>query len=144
MATILLQFPLVSWSGKTQKLLLDVKDSKISHITLPSFPIGPEEFELAAKFCYGMHVEITLSNVTMVRCAAHILEMTEEFAEKNLENRAEVYLKDIVLPNISNSISILHQCESLLPVSEEINLVNRLINATANNACKEQLTSLVY
>ncbi|GKV12080.1 hypothetical protein SLEP1_g23280 [Rubroshorea leprosula] len=67
--------------------------------------------------------------------------MTEEFAEKNLENRAEVYLKDMVLPNISNSISVLHQYESLLLVSEEINLVNRLINAIANNACKEQLTS---
>ncbi|GLT28536.1 hypothetical protein SLA2020_034600 [Shorea laevis] len=135
------KFPLVSRSGKTRKLLLDVKDSKIPRITLPSFPGGPEAFELAAKFCYGIHVEITLSNVAMLRCAAHILEMTDEFAEKNLENRTEAYLKDMVLPNISNSISVLHQCESLLPVSEEINLVNRLINAIANNACKEQLTS---
>ncbi|KAJ6686558.1 hypothetical protein OIU79_016354 [Salix purpurea] len=67
--------------------------------------------------------------------------MTEDFAEKNLEARAEAYLKEMVLPNISSSISVLHRCETLLPFSEEINLVNRLINAIASNACKEQLAS---
>ncbi|XVF80512.1 hypothetical protein PTKIN_Ptkin15bG0079400 [Pterospermum kingtungense] len=82
-----------------------------------------------------------MSNVAMLRCTSHYLEMTEEFAEKNLEARTEAYLKDMVLPNISSSISVLHRCESLLPISEEINLVNRLINAIANNACKEQLAS---
>ena len=104
-------------------------------------PGGAEAFELAAKFCYGINVEFTLSNVAMLRCVAHFLEMTEEVAEKNLETRVEAYLKDTVLPNTSSTISVLHHCETLLPFSEEINLVSRLINAIANNACKEQLTS---
>ncbi|KAK8693852.1 hypothetical protein V6N13_071419 [Hibiscus sabdariffa] len=134
------KFPLVSRSGRIRKLLNDTKDVKISRISLSSIPGGPEAFELAAKFCYGINVEISLSNVAMLRCASHFLEMTEEFAEKNLEARMEAYLKDAVLPNISSSISVLHCCKSLLPVSEEINLVNRLINAIANNTCKEQLT----
>lgn len=136
-----LQFPLVSRSGRIRKALLEAKDSKISRINLSSVPGGAQAFEHAAKFCYGINVEITLSNVAMIRCVAHFLEMTEDFAEKNLESRTESYLKDMVLPNISNSISVLHSCENLLPVSEEINLVNRLINAIANNACKEQLTT---
>ncbi|KAL5791742.1 hypothetical protein ACOSP7_000336 [Xanthoceras sorbifolium] len=135
------KFPLVSRSGRIRKLLLESKETKISRINLSAVPGGSEAFEQAAKFCYGVNVEITLSNVAMLRCAAHFLEMTEDFAEKNLETRAEAYLKETVFPNISNSISVLHRCESLLPVSEEINLVNRLINAIANNACKEQLTS---
>ncbi|XP_022769816.1 BTB/POZ domain-containing protein At1g03010-like [Durio zibethinus] len=135
------KFPLVSRSGRIRKLLIDAKDAKISRINLSSVPGGPEAFELAAKFCYGINVEITLSNVAMLRCASYFLEMTEEFAEKNLEARTEAYLKDMVLPSISSSISVLHRCESLLPITEEINLVNRLINAIANNACKEQLTS---
>ncbi|GMI66572.1 hypothetical protein like AT1G03010 [Hibiscus trionum] len=135
------KFPLVSRSGRIRKLLIDTKDAKISRISLSSIPGGPEAFELAAKFCYGINVEISLSNVAMLRCASHFLEMTEEFAEKNLEARTEAYLKDAVLPNIPSSISVLHCCKSLLPVSEEINLVNRLINAIANNTCKEQLTS---
>ena len=136
-----MQFPLVSRSGKIRKLLLEAKDSKTSRVNLSTIPGGSEAFELTAKFCYGINVEITLSNVAMLRCASHYLEMTEEFADRNLETRTEAYLKELVFPNISNSISVLHRCESLLPFSEEINLVNRLINAIASNACKEQLTS---
>ncbi|KAI4349617.1 hypothetical protein L6164_010183 [Bauhinia variegata] len=135
------KFPLVSKSGRIRKLLLEAKDSKVSRISLPSVPGGAEAFELAAKFCYGINVEFTLSNVAMLRCVAHFLEMTEEFSEKNLETRAEAYLKETVLPNISSLISVLHRCDTLLPTAEEINLVARLINAIANNACKEQLTS---
>ncbi|PON57161.1 Voltage dependent potassium channel [Parasponia andersonii] len=135
------KFPLVSRSGRIRKLLLEAKDAKMLRINLPAVPGGPEAFELAAKFCYGVNVEITQSNVAMLRCAAHFLEMTEDFAEKNLEARVEAYLKEMVLPNIANSISVLHRCETLLPVAEEINLVNRLTNAIASNACKEQLTS---
>ncbi|KDP28100.1 hypothetical protein JCGZ_13871 [Jatropha curcas] len=135
------KFPLVSRSGRIRKLLLEAKDSKVSRINIAAVPGGAEAFELAAKFCYGVNVEITVSNVAMLLCAAHFLEMTEDFAEKNLEARAESYLKEMVLPNISSSISVLHRCEALLPISEEINLISRLINAIASNACKEQLTS---
>ncbi|KAF2314960.1 hypothetical protein GH714_037336 [Hevea brasiliensis] len=135
------KFPLVSRSGRIRKLLLEAKDSKVTHINIPAVPGGAEAFELAAKFCYGVNAEITLSNVAMLLCTAHFLEMTEDFAEKNLEARGEAYLKEIVLPNISSSISVLHRCEALLPISEEINIVSRLINAIASNACKEQLTS---
>ncbi|KAG4396551.1 hypothetical protein GLYMA_19G207900v4 [Glycine max] len=135
------KFPLVSRSGRIRKLLLDAKDSKVLRISLPNVPGGPEGFELASKFCYGINVEFTLSNVALLRCTAHFLEMTEEFAEKNLEARAEAYLRDTVLPNISSTVYVLHCCEALRPISEEINLVNKLINAIANNACKEQLTT---
>ncbi|XP_047329133.1 BTB/POZ domain-containing protein At1g03010-like isoform X2 [Impatiens glandulifera] len=135
------KFPLVSRIGRIRKLLIDAKDSKISRINLSSVPGGAQTFEIAAKFCYGMNLEITQSNVANLRCAASFLEMTEEYAEKNLEARTEAYLKENVLPSISNSISVLHCCESLLPIAEEINLVNRIISSIANNACKEQLTS---
>ncbi|TQD94997.1 hypothetical protein C1H46_019428 [Malus baccata] len=135
------KFPLVSRSGRIRKLLLEAKDSKVSRIILASVPGGPEGFELAAKFCYGVNVEITQSNVATLRCVAHFLEMTEEYAEKNMETRTEAYLKETVFPNIAKSISVLHRCEILLPAAEETNLVSRLINAIANNVCKEQLTS---
>ncbi|KZV21540.1 BTB/POZ domain-containing protein-like [Dorcoceras hygrometricum] len=135
------KFPLVSRSGRIRKLLLEAKDSKVSRLNLSGVPGGSQAFELAAKFCYGVNIEITVTNVAILRCTAHFLEMVEEFSEKNLESKTEVYLKDTVLPSIPNSISVLHHCENLLPVSEEINLVSRLINSIANNACKEQLSS---
>ncbi|KAL8548561.1 hypothetical protein ACS0TY_007744 [Phlomoides rotata] len=143
------KFPLVSRSGRIRKLLLEAKDSnsnsnsnsKVSRLNLSSIPGGSQAFELAAKFCYGVNIEIAMSNVGMLRCAAHFLEMTEEYSDKNLESRTEAYLKDAVLTSIPNSISVLHHCETLVPFTEEINLVSRIINAIANNACKEQLTS---
>ncbi|KAL0459626.1 UNVERIFIED_CONTAM: BTB/POZ domain-containing protein [Sesamum latifolium] len=135
------KFPLVSRSGRIRKLLSEAKDSKISRLNLSGVPGGSQAFELAAKFCYGVNIEITVSNVGMLRCAAHFLEMTEEFSDKNLEARTEAYLKDTVLPSIPNSITVLHHCEGLLPTAEEINVASRLINGIANNACKEQLTS---
>ncbi|KAE8721127.1 BTB/POZ domain-containing protein [Hibiscus syriacus] len=130
------KFPLVSWSGRIRKLVVDTKDAKVSRINLSSVPGGPEAFELVAKFCYGIDVEITLSNVAVLRCVSHYLEMGEEFAEKNLEARTEAYLKDVVLPNISSTIAVLHHCENLLHISEEIKHLNRLINAIANNHAK--------
>lgn len=136
-----MQFPLVSRSGRIRKSLLEAKDTKVTRLSLHGVPGGSEAFEMAAKFCYGVNTEITLSNVAMLRCVAYFLEMTEEFSDKNLEARTEAFLKETVLPNIANSISVLHNCESLLPSSEEVNLVSRMINAIANNACKEQLTS---
>ncbi|KAL3647970.1 hypothetical protein CASFOL_008938 [Castilleja foliolosa] len=135
------KFPLVSRSGRIRKQLMEVKESNISRLNLSAVPGGPHTFEIAAKFCYGMNVEIKTSNVAHLRCAAHFLEMTEEYSDKNLDSKTETYLKDSVFPSIPNSITVLHHCETLLPISEDINLVNRLINAISNNACKEQLTS---
>ncbi|KAF2545252.1 hypothetical protein F2Q70_00019245 [Brassica cretica] len=132
------KFPLVSRSGKIRKLLTD---SKTSSICLPSVPGGAEAFELAAKFCYGINIEINLLNVAKLRCASHYLEMTEEFSDENLAIKTEHFFKETILPSISNSILVLHHCEALVPVSEDLNLVNRLVIAIANNACKEQLAS---
>ncbi|KAF3662898.1 hypothetical protein FXO38_10907 [Capsicum annuum] len=79
--------------------------------------------------------------MVLLRCAARFIEIIEDISKKNLEIRIEVFLKDAVFPNISNSISVLHRCETLLPVSKEVNLVSQLINTITNKACKEQLTS---
>ncbi|KAK1428206.1 hypothetical protein QVD17_17035 [Tagetes erecta] len=134
------KFPLVSKSGRIRRMLMEAKDSKSIRLNLQNLPGGSEAFELAAKFCYGLTIEINLTNVAKLRCTSHFLEMTEEYADKNLESRTETFLKETVLPNITNSITVLQHCESLLPVSEEINLVGRIVTAIANNACKEQLT----
>ncbi|URE32357.1 BTB POZ domain-containing protein, partial [Musa troglodytarum] len=135
------QFPLVSRSGRIRKLISEAKNSKVTRVNLHGTPGGAEAFEIAAKFCYGINTELNPSNAAMLRCAAHYLEMTEEFAEKNLELRTEIYLKEAVIPNIVNSITVLHHCESLLPVAEEINLISRILTAVATTVCKEQLTS---
>ncbi|KAM3237752.1 hypothetical protein P3S67_012163 [Capsicum chacoense] len=69
------KFPLVLRSGRIRKLLLEAKDTKVSRINLTGFPGGSDAFELAAKFCNRVNVEITISNVALLRCAARFMEM---------------------------------------------------------------------
>lgn len=123
-----------------RQLLCSTKDSKITKINLQTVPGGAYAFELAAKYCYGAKIEISLSNVAMLICAAHYLQMTEQFGDNNLQGQAEMFLKEIVITNVKNSIIVLHQCETLLPTAEEINLVSRIITAIATNVYREQLT----
>ncbi|VFQ73920.1 unnamed protein product [Cuscuta campestris] len=136
------KFPLVSRSGRMRKMLADAgKEPKISRMNLSDIPGGCEAFELAAKFCYGVPVDVSLSNVAVLNSVAVFLEMTEDVSEGNLESRTETFLNDAVFPDIPNSISVLNRCEPLLPFPDAgTGLVGRLVTSVANNVCKELLT----
>ncbi|CAA3023741.1 BTB POZ domain-containing At3g08570 [Olea europaea subsp. europaea] len=138
---LLHKFPLVSLSGKIRKLVADAKDSTLSKLELSNLPGGPQTFELAAKFCYGMNFEITTANVAQLRCTAEYLEMTEYYREENLISRTESYLNEVVCQSIEKSVEVLSICENLLPISEEVGIPEICIDAIARNACKEQLVS---
>ncbi|CAA7399925.1 unnamed protein product [Spirodela intermedia] len=139
------KLPLVSRSGKIRKLLLsEARETKAAagmRISLPAVPGGAEAFELAAKFCYGVNVEVNLSNVAMLLCAAHHLQMTEDFSGENLESLAEAYLTATVLPSAARSAAVLRHSEALLPAADEINLVGRLVSEIAATLCREQVPS---
>lgn len=137
----LLQFPLVSRSGKIRKMVAEAKESNISKLELHNLPGGPQTFELAMKFCYGMNFEITTANVAHLRCAAEYLEMTEDYREENLIARTEIYLNEVVVQGLEKSVEVLCTCQMLPPIAEEVGIPNRCIEAIAINACKEQLVS---
>ncbi|KAK4418814.1 BTB/POZ domain-containing protein [Sesamum alatum] len=138
---LLHKFPLVAPSGKIRKLVADAKNASLSKLELANFPGGPEAFELAAKFCYGLNFEITTTNVAPLRCAAEYLEMTEDYREENLVQRTETYLTQVVCQSLDKSVEVLSACESLLPLADEIGIPDRCIGAIARNACREQLVS---
>uniref|UniRef100_A0A0E0FHU5 NPH3 domain-containing protein n=1 Tax=Oryza nivara TaxID=4536 RepID=A0A0E0FHU5_ORYNI len=100
-------------------------------IAFPDFPGGPGTFETAAKFCYGVRVELTAWNVAPLRCAAEYLEMTEEHAEDNLAARAEAFLEQAVLRHPGEATKALKSCEELLPHAEELGIVGRCVEAIA-------------
>ncbi|KAK1696913.1 hypothetical protein QYE76_013610 [Lolium multiflorum] len=100
--------------GKIWRLVAEAKDAKLAHLKLHGTPGGAPAFGLAAKFCYNVHVDVTVANLANLRCAARYLQMTDDFSDKNLELCAEAF---------------------------DVNLVARLIAAIANNVCKEQLAS---
>ncbi|XVE84306.1 hypothetical protein DITRI_Ditri17bG0002500 [Diplodiscus trichospermus] len=138
---LLHKFPLVSRSGKIRKMVADGKDSNISRLDLLNFPGGPQTFELAMEFCYGMNFEITTANVAPLLCAAEYLEMTEDYREENLIARTEVYLNEVAVQSLEKSVEVLCTCETLPPIAEEVGIPNRCVEAIAMNACKEQLVS---
>lgn len=106
-------------------------------IKLPDIPGGAKAFELVAKFCYGMKLEMTASNVVYLRCAADSLEMVEVFGEGNLISHTEAFLNHVVLRNWKDSIKALQTCEQLFPHAEQLNIVKRCIDSLAVKACTD-------
>lgn len=137
----ILQFPLVSRSGRIRKLVAELRDSNRPTIELRGLPGGAESFDLAAQFCYGVNFEITAANVAHLYCAAHYLEMTEDYSKSNLASRAEEYLESIVCKSLEMCVEVLQNCEHLLPLADDLRIVSRCIEAIASKACVEQIAS---
>ncbi|CAD5179639.1 unnamed protein product [Musa acuminata subsp. malaccensis] len=136
------KFPLVTRSGRIRKLISEHRDAAdTAKIDLLNLPGGPETFQLAAKFCYGINFEITTANVAQLCCASDYLEMTEEYAEGNLSSRSEAYLDDVVCRSLEMCVQVLQQCEGLLPLADELKIVSRCTDAIASKACAEQIAS---
>lgn len=138
---LLHKFPLVSQSGKIRKMVAEAKDPNLSKLDLIDLPGGPEAFELAAKFCYGMNFEITTANVAHLHCAAEYLEMTEDYRDDNLITRTEAYLNEIVVKNLVKSVEVLCSCETILSVADHSGIIDKCVDAIAKIACKEQLVA---
>lgn len=104
---------------------------QVYHISLANFPGGPGTFETAAKFCYGVKIELTSWNVVPLRCAAEYLEMSEDLVEDNLISFTEMYLNQAVLRHLSEASKALKCCEDLLPFAEDLGLVQRCVDSIA-------------
>jgi len=102
---------------------------------MDDIPGGFEAFELAAKFCYGIAVDLTAGNISGLRCAAEYLEMTEDLEEGNLIFKTEAFLSYVVLSSWRDSIVVLKSCEKLSPWSENLQIVRRCSESIAWKAC---------
>ena len=102
---------------------------------MDDLPGGPEAFELAATFCYGIAVDLTASNISGLRCAAEYLEMTEDLEEGNLIFKTEAFLSYVVLSSWRDSIVVLKSCEKLSPWAENLQIVRRCSESIAWKAC---------
>lgn len=131
------KFPLLSRSGLLNRLVFESRDTEKDHIKLVDLPGGPEAFELAAKFCYGVAVELSPSNVASLRCAAEYLEMTDDLEEGNLVSKTEAFLSFVVLASWKDSITVLQSCKNLLPWAENLQIVQRCSESIAWKACTD-------
>lgn len=128
------KYPLLSRSGKMNRLIYDSRED-VHKISMDDLPGGPEAFELAAKFCYGIAVDLTAANISGLRCAAEYLEMTEDLEEGNLIFKTEAFLSYVVLSSWRDSILVLKSCEKLSPWAENLQIVRRCSESIAWKAC---------
>lgn len=123
---------LVAKSNHIRKLVLESTEPDLTRINLSDIPGGPETFEKAAKFCYGVNFEITVQNVAALRCAAEYLEMTDKYCDNNLTGRTEDFLTQVALSSLSGAIVVLKSCEELLPISEDLKIVQRCVDVATS------------
>ena len=117
------------------RLIYESRDLGLKKVALDDLPGGPEAFELAAKFCYGIAVDLTAANISGLRCAAEYLEMTEDLEEGNLTFKTEAFLSYVVLSSWRDSIVVLKSCENLSPWAENLQIVRRCSESIAWKAC---------
>ncbi|KAE9591832.1 hypothetical protein Lal_00038926 [Lupinus albus] len=129
------KYPLLSRSGKLNRIISESRDPDLNNILMGDIPGGPEAFELAAKFCYGVAVDLTAGNISGLRCAAEYLEMTEDLEEGNLIFKTEAFLSYVVLSSWRDSIVVLKSCEKLSPWAENLQIVRRCSESIAWKAC---------
>ncbi|KAB2018629.1 hypothetical protein ES319_D08G242500v1 [Gossypium barbadense] len=131
------KFMLVAKSNYIRKLIMETNEADLTRINLSEIPGGPEIFEKAAKFCYGVNFEITVHNVAALRCAAEYLQMTNKYCDNNLAGRTEDFLSQVALSSLSGAVVVLKSCEDLLPMAEELKIVQRCIDVASARACNE-------
>ncbi|XP_044484200.1 root phototropism protein 2 [Mangifera indica] len=131
------KFMLVAKSNFIRKLIMESEEADLTRINLSEIPGGPEIFEKVAKFCYGVNFEITVHNVAALHCAAEYLEMTDKYCDNNLAGRTEDFLSQVALSSLSGAVVVLKSCENLLPLAEDLQLVQRCIDVAAVKACYE-------
>ncbi|CAN6485053.1 unnamed protein product [Victoria cruziana] len=129
------KYPLISRSGRINRLIYEGRDAEHGRIHLEDLPGGANAFELAAKFCYGIAVDLTAANISGLRCASEYLEMTEDLEEGNLIFKTEAFLSYVVLSSWRDSIIVLKSCEQLSPWAENLQIVRRCSESIAWKAC---------
>ncbi|XP_048556302.1 BTB/POZ domain-containing protein At5g66560-like [Triticum urartu] len=128
---------------REEQVVLEADEEADAHrIRLPDFPGGADAFELAAKFCYGVKLDLTPATAAPLRCAAERLGMSDDHAEDNLVSRADRFMSHTVLRNPRDAIRALKSCEDLLPLADDLGLVSRCVDAIAAKAAASTPTAL--
>ncbi|KAL2460321.1 BTB/POZ domain-containing protein NPY2 [Abeliophyllum distichum] len=128
------KFPLLSKSARLQKMVSSSDEGNGDEIYINDIPGSSSAFEICAKFCYGMTVTLNAYNVVAARCAAEYLEMHETIEKGNLIYKVDVFLNSSIFRSWKDSIIVLQTTKSLLPLSEELKLINHCIDAIASKA----------
>ncbi|KAM5588963.1 BTB/POZ domain-containing protein [Rosa sericea] len=124
-----LQFPLLPKCGLLQQLCCDSGDLEKMNIELHDIPGGEEAFELCAKFCYGIKINLSAYNFLPAYCAAKFLGMTESVDKGNFVLKLEAFLNSCILEGWKDSIVTLQTTVKLPDWSENLGIIRKCIDS---------------
>lgn len=125
----MLQFPLLPKCGLLQRLCSTAEDSGNIALELHDIPGGEEAFELCAKFCYGITINVSAHNFVPAFCAAKFLRMTEAFEKGNLVVKLEAFFTSCILEGWKDSILVLQTTQKLAEWAENVGIIRRCIDS---------------
>ncbi|KAI3456604.1 hypothetical protein Pfo_013267 [Paulownia fortunei] len=124
-----LQYPLLPKCGLLQRLYSESDDSSNVTLDLHDIPGGEEAFELCAKFCYGITINLSAHNYVSAFCAAKFLRMTEAVENGNFVMKLEAFFSSCILEGWKDPIVTLQNTESVYEWSENLGIVRRCIES---------------
>nr|XP_028953466.1 root phototropism protein 3-like isoform X2 [Malus domestica] len=130
------KLPMVMRRGYLNRLVfqrINVGRDASPRIHLDNLPRGAKVFESVVKFCYGWKFD--LINIAPLYCAAHFLEMSDDFKQGNLISKTETFLSFLIFPSWKNTFRILRSCESISLCAKELKISKRSTEAIAWKAC---------
>lgn len=96
---------------------------------LHDIPGGEDGFELCAKFCYGITINLSAHNVVPAFCAAKFLRMTESVEKGNLVLKLEAFFNSCILEGWKDSILALQTTGKSPEWSENLGITRRCIDS---------------
>nr|GLL17371.1 BTB/POZ domain-containing protein At5g47800-like [Ipomoea trifida] len=123
------KFPLLPKCGLLQRLCSSAEDSGNIALELHDIPGGEEAFELCAKFCYGITINVSAHNFVPAFCAAKFLRMTEAFERGNLVVKLEAFFASCILEGWKDSILVLQTTQKLAEWAENVGIIRRCIDS---------------
>lgn len=125
---LLHKLPLLSKCGLLRRLY-NIGDSDDTSIELHEIPGGEEAFELCAKLCYGITINLSAHNFVPAICGAKFLRMTESIEKGNFILKLETFFDTCILQGWKDSIVTLQTTVKLPELSENLGIVGRCIDS---------------
>ncbi|XP_027332251.1 BTB/POZ domain-containing protein At5g47800-like [Abrus precatorius] len=126
---LLHKFPLLPKCGLLQRLCYDSSDSESVSLELHDIPGGEDAFELCAKFCYGIAINISAHNFVPALCAAKFLRMNDSIEKGNFVGKLEAFFNSCILEGWKDSIATLQTTATLPEWSENLGIVRKCIDS---------------
>ncbi|KAI7731476.1 hypothetical protein M8C21_026900 [Ambrosia artemisiifolia] len=126
------QFPLVQKCGLLQQLCSESGENTSFTVELHDIPGGVDGFELCAKFCYGIKIDLSARNFVPAICAAKFMQMTESVGKGNFVSKLELFYNSCILEGWKDSVVALQTTERFPEWSENLGIIRSCIDCVVD------------